>query len=206
MLLCRAACLECGARAALIPEGLLGFFDFFRRRAADPRCRMRWPTSSTSNRLSWRRRASTSIPARAPVITPRCCSASRASRPPSSSRAGAPIRSGSPWWRNWSRACCDPMRPTGANQLDALQRAVAFDLRPLPGPAVARRAGLERAARGTGAPAADDRHARRPSGPSTSASPWAETYFDMMPIHEKLRGSEYPDHPQLSAGDALQYP
>ncbi len=24
------------------------------------------------------------------------------------------------------------------------------------------------------------------------AIPWAETYFDMMPIHEKLRGSDYP--------------
>ena len=24
------------------------------------------------------------------------------------------------------------------------------------------------------------------------AIPWAETYFDMMPIHEKLRGRDYP--------------
>ena len=47
--------------------------------AAQPPIRelQRLPTSSTSKRPSWCRRASTNIPARAPGITPRCCSASR---------------------------------------------------------------------------------------------------------------------------------
>ena len=36
--------------------------------------------------------------------------------------------------------------------------------------------------------------------------PSAETYFDLMPIHEKLRGARLPDHAKLSAGDAVQHP
>ena len=36
--------------------------------------------------------------------------------------------------------------------------------------------------------------------------PFAEAYFNLMPIHEKLRGRDFPDHTQLSAGDHVQYP
>ena len=169
----------------------MGLFGLLPPQAADSRSRPRSPTSSTRTPPSWCRRASTNIRARAPGTTPRCCSASPDSRPRSRCRAGAPIRSGSRWSARWSKACCahTPARP--ARSARCAQRARARRLRSLSGAGRARRAGVARAARRAGAAAPADRAA---SAEARHGYPeqWAQTYFDLMPIHEKLRGRDFP--------------
>ena len=129
--------------------------------------------SSTATPPSWCRKGSTSIPAPAPATTPRSCFPRRLSGRRSSSRAGAPIRSASPWWRNWSKACCDRMRATRGGGARCARRARARDLRPLSRTRRPRRRGLARSARRARAPARSRRHARgrRPRRTSPSRSP-----------------------------------
>ena len=90
--------------------------------------------------------------------------------------------------------------------LDRAARARALGLRPLSGPAALGEDAWQRARARACAPARADRHCIRPSAPSTFRSHSPRRYFDMMPIHEKLRGAGLPDHPQLSAGHSVQYP
>ena len=61
--------------------------------------------------------------------------ASRNFRRPATCRAGGPIRSGSRWSPNWSKACCAPLPPaTTAGSVEALARSCSaiFDRYPVP--------------------------------------------------------------------------
>ena len=67
---CRCACAGT-AFTARLAHGLLRYFP---PPAADPRCGGAGRLHRPATPPSWRRRASTNIPARAPAITPRSCS------------------------------------------------------------------------------------------------------------------------------------
>ena len=58
----------------------------------------------------------------------------------------------------------------------------------------------------TCAPAASTIGLHPPKRAMDIPEPFAESYFDLMPIHEKLRGARLSGHPQLSAGDDVQHP
>ncbi len=107
-------------------------------------------------------------------------------------RAGVPIRSGLPWWPNWSRAFCVPRRVMIRQaQADALECACDVGLRSLPG------AGGDRRRRPgpSSAPSLDRRLKLIGLHPAKRAKDipeqFAESYFDLMPIHEKLRGRDF---------------
>ena len=145
------------------------------------------------------------MPGRAPGTMPRSFSPSRASRLPSSNRVGGPIHSGSRWWRELVEGVLRPYGTDRQRQLDALSGLVlsVFDRYPVPAALGAQawseaRAELARRLQLVGM------HA--PKRAFDICEPWAETYFNLMPIHEKLRGRDFPDHPQLSQGDAVQHP
>ena len=130
------------------------------------------------------------MPGRAPGTMPRSFLPSRASRRPWSNRVGAPIHSGSRWWPNWSKGCCDLTAPTGSAKLDALSRLVlsVFDRYPVPASLGVQawseaRTELARRLQLAGM------HA--PKRAFDICEPWAETYFNLMPIHEKLRGRDF---------------
>ena len=110
---------------------------------------------------------------------PRSFFASRASRRPWSNRAGAPTHSGSRWWLNWSRGCCD---------LIALVLSV-FDRYPVP-PSLGEQAWSEARVELARRVQLAGMHA--PKRAFDICEPWTETYFNLMPIHEKLRGHDFP--------------
>ena len=103
-----------------------------------------------------------------------------------------PIRSGSPWWR---RLVEGMLRPHGADRRAAArcaQRARAVGVRPLSGAGSARRRTPGATARAELARRLQLIGLHPPKRAMDIPEPWAETYFDLMPIHEKLRGRDFP--------------
>ena len=188
---------------------LMGLFDIFRRKPPIARSRRRWPTSSTAMPPFWCRKASTNIPARAPGTTPRCCSANPSFQDAVEALALARLSARACHGRReWRKAL---LRPHAGDDrraaLDALTRrscSSVFDRYPV-SPAVGD-AGLERGARATLHTLAARRPASAASAPWTSRSNSRKSYFDLMPIHEKLRGARFPTIAQLSARHDLQHP
>ena len=83
------------------------------------------------------------------------------------------------------------MPPTGSEQLDALSALVlsVFDRYPVP-PSLGEQAWSE--ARAELARRLQLIGLHPPKRAMDIAEPWAETYFNLMPIHEKLRGHDFP--------------
>ena len=165
--------------------GFLTFFGVVLRRSAMP---AELAEFIDAKPRSWRRRASTNIPAPAPAITRRCCFASRKFMPPPTRRAGALIRSGWSWSPSLRRACCARTMPRrrqaagrGDWRADTGECSIAIRCR--------RRSAsrLERACAPSSSSASSRSDFIRRNGPRTSPSSTAESYFNLMPIYEKLR-------------------
>ena len=109
--------------------------------------------------------------------------------------------------RSWSKACCGRMRGTAVQLLDALGRAgrspssTAIRFPPSLG-----RGGLGRRCARELVRRLQLIGLHPPKRAIDIPEPFAEAYFDLMPIHEKLRGSDFPTIAQLPAGDAVQHP
>ena len=121
-----------------------------------------------------------------------------------SRRAGAPIRSASPWWRRLPTTCCiTAARPSGMRGLQRLREIVldVFDRYPPPAaldPQVWREARAELVHR------LDQLTLHPPKRAIDIPEPYVQSYFDAMPIHEKLKKTRLSHDPQLSQGRALQ--
>ena len=83
-------------------------------------------------------------------------------------------------------------RRIAAPGIDALARPRAVGVRPLPGAAADRRAGLGRRAHRARAAPRPDRAASAQAGEGHPGAVRARLYFDLMPIHEKLRAPDFP--------------
>ena len=131
------------------------------------------------------------IRARAPGTIPKCCSPNLIFIKPSSNRAGALIRSGSRWWRKSSKRAESNSGVDRRKKSDALVKIVlsVFDRYPVPDSLGAPtwrklRIDLERRLQLIGL--------HPPKRAIDIPEPFAKPYFDLMPIHEKLRGRDYP--------------
>ena len=182
----------------------MGFFEYFRR-PPPIRDAEALADSSTAMRPSWCKKAFTNIPAPGPAIMPRSCSASRPSWKPWSSAR----------WRAYPLGLAmvgelveGVLRPYGADrleQLDALRDLVlsVFDRYPVPavlGTQVWSEARAElarRLAAGRPAPAEARLRDLRAVGGNLLQS-------DADP--REAAQQRIPDHPELSAGHALQHP
>lgn len=107
-------------------------------------------------------------------------------------RAGVPIRSGWRWWPNWSRGVLRPAAGAERHQQTETIRALVlsiFDRYPVP-------AGLDAAAWAELRTKLSHNlqliglHA--PKAAMDVPVNFANAYFDLMPVYEKLRGPDYP--------------
>ena len=90
------------------------------------------------------------------------------------------------------RAACRRSRTIAAPGLMRLARAGAVGVRPLSGAAAVGRAGLGGRASGAQARRLDQIGLHPPKFVKDIPVPLAELYFDLMPIHEKLRAPDFP--------------
>ena len=132
---------------------------------------------------------------------------SRNSRPRSRCHAGAPIRSASRWSPRWWKACC--ASASAAERGEALQAlsehrarvcsiAIRFPRRSATDEWRDLRAELARRLQLIGL--------HPPKRVIDIPEQWAQAYFDLMPIHEKLRGRDFPTTRNYLRVATLQHP
>ena len=110
----------------------------------------------------------------------------------SRSRAGRDFRSASPWSARWSKACCMPRSATTA--APGSMRCARWCCRCSTAIRCRRRSAASawEEARSSSARRLDQVGLHPPKFVKDIPVPLAEAYFDMMPIHEKLRAPDFP--------------
>ena len=181
-------------------EGTLGFLRFFRAPAADPRRRRAGRVHRRAVCVPDAKRHLRIFPRPRRTLCQGAVPRNGIPRRPSRNRAGAPIRSGLRWWRRWSRACCALCRrPATSNskRCSALVLSI-FDRYPVP---AALGAGLARGARRACAPVAAHRPASAEARHGHRGALGGNLFRPDADPREAAR-KRFPDHAQLSAGDA----